>query len=254
MTMQVQLHIEDLLYINYTADPDFVRRLVPDQLNLDLITNAEGRQVALLSAVAFRVASLRSNLLPLPPISFNQINYRTYVDGGEGPGVYFFEMRVDSRLVMMATRATQAPISYEKIDLETTPVMDQTPAVNVHESDSDPAPNTLRYAVRSTSEEGLAAEFVVGGNHAQVGPESVAVPREFITERPVGYLSVANKSLFRIEVQHTLMEALSARVEHARVRIFESYGLLNMNEAMLPHSVMYVPEIVMDTGVPTPKR
>ena len=88
--MQIQMTLEDLLCINYTADPDVVRRLVPASLDLDLITNAEGKQVALLSAVPFRVARLRSSMLPLPGISFNQINYRTYVDGGEGPAVLLF--------------------------------------------------------------------------------------------------------------------------------------------------------------------
>ena len=166
---------------------------------------------------------------------------------------YFFEMRVDSRLVMMATRAAQAPISYENIDLKTTPVTDHTPAVNVGEGNADPAPNTLRYAVRSSSEEGLEAEFVIGGSHAQVGPQPVAVAREFITERPVGYITVANKSLFRIDVEHPPLEALSAHVNHARTRLFESYGLLNMDQAMQPHSVLYVPAVVMGTGIPSPK-
>src|ERR1051325_11263039 len=98
MDMQIQMLIRNLLFISYAVDPDRRRPLVPEGLQLDLIPGASGKPFALVSVVPFQVADVRSSLLPLPRLSFNQINYRTYVNAGEGRAVFFFDMRVNSRL------------------------------------------------------------------------------------------------------------------------------------------------------------
>src|SRR5215208_3089498 len=113
MDMQIQMLIRDLMLINYAVDPARLRPLVPERLELDLIAGANGEPLALLSAVSFHVAEVRSSLLPLPRMSFNQVNYRTYVNAGEGAAVYFFDIRVNSRLVTTTTSFLRLPISYE---------------------------------------------------------------------------------------------------------------------------------------------
>src|SRR4051812_6662825 len=116
MDMQIQMLIHDLLFINYAVDADRLRPLVPEGLELDLITGAGGNRLALVSAVPFQVTDVRSSILPLPRLSFNQITYRTYVNAGEGAGVYFFNMRVSSRLVTTTTSFLRLPITYEDIE------------------------------------------------------------------------------------------------------------------------------------------
>jgi hypothetical protein len=252
MTSQAQMLIRDLLFINYAVDAERLRPFVPAELALDTVTDGRGRAVAFVSAVPFHIASARTSLLPLPSLSFDQINYRAYVDAGEGPAVYFFDMRVSSRLVSAAASIARVPIAYEEISLATAPV--QAGAGAATDVDGDPAPYSLRSTVRSSGPQGLVVDVTIGGRHATVGPEDTAIPTGFITERPVGYITAANNSLFRIEVAHAEMRAISARVEQARAPLLESLGVLNMDEIAAPHSALYVREVSMDLNIPTPKK
>jgi hypothetical protein len=253
MDMQIQMLIRDLMFINYAVDADRLRPLVPEELDLDLVTGANGRPLALVSAVPFTVADVRSTILPLPRLSFNQINYRTYVSAGDGAAAYFFDMRVNSRLVTTATSFLRLPISYDDIEIITAPAPDLSGVGDVDESTYDSAPHTLRCAVTSSGPQGLVADITIGGPQESVGPVGRAVPPDFITGRPVAYVKVGD-SLFKVEVQHPRMDALASHVESVRAPALVSMGLLNMDEAMRPHSVLYVREILMDANVPSPKK
>ena len=253
MDTKIQMLIRDLMFINYALDPDRLRTLVPAELPLDLITGENGRPLALVSAVAFHVAEVRSSLLPLPRLSFNQINYRAYVNAGEGAGVYFFDVRVGSRLVTTTTSFLRLPISYEDIEVITAPAPDLTGASGVDDNTSDAAPRTLRCAVTSSGPQALAADVRVGDRQESVGPKDQAVSPDFITERPVGYIA-AGDSLFKAETEHPNMNAVSTHVESVQAPALVSLGLLNLDETMRPHSVLYVREILMDMSVPSPKK
>jgi hypothetical protein len=253
MDMPIQMLIRDLMLINYAVDPDRLRPLVPEELQLDLIAGANDSPRALVSAVPFHVADVRSGLLPLPPLSFNQINYRTYVNAGDGAAVYFFDIRVNSRLVTTATSFLRLPISYEDIEVLTMPSPDLSGASGIDENIYDPAPHTLRCAVTSSGPQALAADILIGNWQESVGPSDQAVPADFITERPVGYISVGD-SLFKAEVKHPRMDALASHVESVRAPAFVSMGLMNLDETMRPHSVLYVREVLIDTNVPSPKK
>jgi hypothetical protein len=253
MDMQIQMLLRDLMFVNYVVDPDRLRTLVPEGLDLDLIAGANGKPLALLSAVSFRVADVRSSLLPLPRLSFNQINYRTYVNGGEGAAVYFFDMRVNSRLVTTTTGFLRLPITYEDIEIITAPAPDLAGAGENDEVDYDRAPNTLRCAVTSSGPQALAADIRVGGRQEIVGPSDQGITTGFITERPVGYVA-CGESLYKIEVEHAIMDAFASHVESLKAPAFVSLGLLNLDETTRPHSALYVHEILMDTNVPSPKK
>jgi Uncharacterized conserved protein (COG2071) len=253
MDMQIQLLLRDLTFINYALDPDRLRTLVPAELPLDLIAGSNDRPLALVSAVAFHVADVRSSILPLPRLSFNHINYRAYVNAGEGAGVYFFDMRVGSRLVTTATSFLRLPISYEDIEIITAPTPDLTGASGVSENTADGSPRTLRCAITSSGPQALAADIRVGDRQESVGPKDQAVSPDFITERPVGYIA-SGDSLFRMEVEHPNMNAVATHVESVQAPVLVSFGLLNLDETMRPHSVLYVGEILMNVSVPSPKK
>jgi hypothetical protein len=253
MDMHIQMLIRDMLFINYAVDPDRLRPLVPESLNLDLIAGPEGKPRALVSAVAFQVSEVRSSILPLPRLSFNQINYRAYVNAGEGAATYFFNMRVNSRLVTTTTSFLRLPISYEDIEIITAPAPDLAGASGVDVADYDPAPHTLRCAVTSSGPQALAADIRVGMRQENVGPGDQALTPDFITKRPVGYI-VAGDSLYKIQVEHPPVDAFASHVESLRVPAFVSMGLLNLDETMRPHSVLYAREILMNATVPSPKK
>ena len=238
-SIQVQLSLRNLLYINYSVPPERLRALVPDELELDVSTDASGREVAFVSAVSFHVAELRSTLLPLMRPSFDQINYRTYVNAGEGPAAYFFNMSVNSRMVLAGTIMLGMPVSYEEIELTSEP----------HSTVADSELRVVRCAVNS---KGLEAAIEIGARHASIGPEDAAIPPDFITDRYIGYVKSAADGIMKITVEHQKLDSITAHVKSARAPMLESLGILNMDESMRPHSALYVRESVLKTFPPSP--
>jgi uncharacterized protein YqjF (DUF2071 family) len=100
---QIQMVMRDMLFITWAVEPDSVRKMLDARLELDTVRGPDGRDVALVSAVCFHVTDLRSGLLPVPSITFEQVNYRTYVRAGAVPAVFFFEMKINSRMVTALT-------------------------------------------------------------------------------------------------------------------------------------------------------
>ncbi len=228
------------MFINYSVKPDRLRTLVPDELELDTSTDAEGREVAFVSAVPFQVAELRSSLLPIVRPSFDQVNYRTYVNAGEGPAVYFFHMNVNSRMISAATIMQGLPVSHEEIEVTTEP--------------DSPSPDTkvraVRWVMGSEGRAGLEADIEVRGRQTSIGPQDEAIPLDFITERPIGYVKSAADGIMKITVEHPPLDAVTAHVNSVRAPEFEALGILNMDESSHPHSVLYVREAVFRTYPP----
>jgi uncharacterized protein YqjF (DUF2071 family) len=251
MDLQAHLLLRDLLFINYAVDPDRLRPFVPAELQLDTVIDSRGRPRAFLSVVPFHVADVRSGVLPLPLLSFDQINYRAYVNTGEAPGVYFFDMRVNSRLVSATTSFLRMPVEHQDITIETEPVSANVGTSDVEIGQENPAPHTLRYSVASPGPHGLEAEVTIGDRHSSVGPEEEAVPPAFITDRPDGYTTAAG-SLYRISVEHPPLDSLTAHVERVQAPALVSLGILNLDETARPHSVLYVREALFGTKIPRP--
>src|SRR5438309_2022359 len=115
---QIDMVLRDMLFLNWAVEPERVRRLVPERLELDMKTDTAGRTMAFVSAVCFRVADIRSSALLLPSLSFEQLNYRVYVKAGDVPAVCFLDMKVNSRMVTTLTSFLSVPIQYEDIDIK----------------------------------------------------------------------------------------------------------------------------------------
>jgi uncharacterized protein len=252
MDLQAHLLLRDLLFINYAVDPDRLRPFVPAELQLDTLIDGKGRPLAFVSAVPFHVADVRSGLLPLPRLSFEQINYRAYVHGDDGPGVYFFDMRVNSRLVTATTSFLRMPVDHQDISIITEPVSANVGTSDIEIGHENPAPHSMRYSVESPGPHGLEAEVTIGGPHASAGPLDQSVPPAFITDRPVGYTSVASGSLYKISVEHPPLDSLTAHVERVRAPALVTLGIMNLDETAKPHSALYVREALFKTQVPRP--
>jgi uncharacterized protein YqjF (DUF2071 family) len=91
----------DLLFAHWAVDPEALRPLVPQPLEMHL---RDGQ--AWLGVTPFRVAGLRSRgTPPLPWLSrFPELNVRTYVDYGGRPGIYFFSLDAARLAAVAAAR------------------------------------------------------------------------------------------------------------------------------------------------------
>lgn len=222
--------IRDMLFITWAVEPDLVRKLVDARFELDTKAGPEGREVAFVSAVCFRVTDVRSGVLPLPSLSFQQVNYRTYVKAGIVPAICFLEMKVNSRMVTSLTAFLSVPVYYDDIEITT----------------SRGLSDEVDYSVRSG---GLRAEAMIN-RHDQETAEDFVSP-QFITERQVGYAAAGN-GMYRIDVEQSGLDSVSARLQNVKAPSLERLGLLNTDQSPLPYSALYVREALF--GADTPVR
>jgi hypothetical protein len=233
---QITMVLRDMLFLNWAVEPERVRKLVPERLELDTKTDTAGRTMAFVSAVCFRVGDVRSSALLLPSLSFEQLNYRAYVKAGDVPGVCFLDMKVNSRMITTMTSFLSVPIQYEDIEIKIA-------SAELDESGGD---ETLSYAVKSA---GLQAEAVIGGAPAK-GSGGWNIAPEFITDRLVGYVA-AGSGVFSIRVEQPGLNCVSARVESVAAMKLEQLGLLPSGGSTQPHSALYVREALFGADVPT---
>jgi uncharacterized protein YqjF (DUF2071 family) len=102
-----------LLFAHWVVNPEALRPLIPEPLELDLW---EGE--AWLGVTPFVVAGLRARgTPPLPWLSrFPELNVRTYVDYGGRPGIYFFSLDAARfAAVAAARRAYRLPYFHAKM-------------------------------------------------------------------------------------------------------------------------------------------
>lgn len=226
---QLQMIMRDMLFITWAVEPERVRKLVSDRLELDTKTDSTGLEAAFVSAVCFRVTEVRSSALPLVGLSFEQVNYRAYVRAGEVPAVCFLDMKLNSRMVRMLTSFLRVPVNHEDIEINTT-------ASDI---------GGIHYAIRSA---GLRADAVAG--EASVSADTVKITPAFITERLVGYAE-AGEGVFKIEVAQPGLDSISARVVRVEAPRLEQLGLLTPEQSARPHSALYVREASFGADTPT---
>lgn len=220
--------MRDMLFINWAVDPHDARKFVESRLELDTMLDSRGKSMAFASAVCFRVDEVRSSVLPLPPLSFEQVNYRIYVKAEDFPAVVFLDMKVNSRMVTTLTGFLGVPVSYADIKITTKPAVSES----------------RRYVFESS---GLNADVAVGGQSLVPDP---AIEPSFITHRLVGYAR-AGESTYKLDVQHPLLDAIPARVVGVEASTLVELGLLTLEESRRPHSAMYVQEASFGTSAPT---
>lgn len=91
--------LQDVLFLHWTVPADWLCRLLPSELELDLYGGK-----AWISAVLFKARGTHIRGMPALPgmRTFLQLNIRTYVRYGNRHGVYFFSMDANSRTAVQA--------------------------------------------------------------------------------------------------------------------------------------------------------
>lgn len=225
---QLQMTMRDMLFVTWAIEPDTARKLVDERLELDTKVIGDGKDAAFVSAVCFHVSDVRSSVMPVPRLSFAQMNYRLYVKAGGVPAVYFLEMKVNSRMVTALTSFLNVPIRYDDIDIST----------------STEHSGELKYDVQSG---GLSAAAFIAQPRNE-GPED-KIPAEFFTQRLLGYMGAGN-GMFRISVQQPGLDAVPARPQIIQAASLEQLGLLAPQESGKPYSVLYVREALFEADTP----
>jgi len=103
-----------LLFLHWPVPCDQLRRLVPEELSLDLY-----QDTAYLGIVLFGMQDVRHRSCP-PFLSFNflEANVRTYVHYRGNPGIYFLSLDANSRLAVWGARtAWSLPYHHSRMEM-----------------------------------------------------------------------------------------------------------------------------------------
>ena len=97
----VAMRWNELALLHWPVEPERLRPLVPDALELDL---KDGR--AWIGVTPFHMSEVRGRFLPpLPGIAaFPELNVRTYVRAGDRPGIWFFSLDAANELAVTGAR------------------------------------------------------------------------------------------------------------------------------------------------------
>ncbi|MHC5066942.1 MAG: YqjF family protein [Planctomycetota bacterium] len=195
----------DLLFAHWPLKPGQLRKLIPEQLEIDCF---EGQ--AWVGIVPFRMTGVRLRWLPsLPWVSaFPELNLRTYVRYRGQPGVYFLSLDATNPLaVLVARRWYHLPYHRADIDLEY-------------------LGDRIRYACRRRQADAAPADLTV--EYRPLGDCRVADPgsiEHFLVERYALFCTDREGGVLTCRVQHQPWQLQSAEAEFQSNTLASAAGI-----------------------------
>ena len=216
--------LRHLAIVTYAVPAERLARHIPPQAELVTYSH-QGRTVGLVSAVAMQQTGLHYAWLPLPRLSFPQLNYRVYVNYQGEPAVFFLGSVVDQPFAGLTRRLWRVPWHRGAIAL-----------------DADMASGEGRYSVRSLSSLGEGSFSLRGRAPAEVLPpfRSRGEMLRRLTHPLLG-LSWEDGGCRVFRITHPPLQADASRLVSHRLEPLHVWGILKPGEGDHPHSVLYVP-------------
>lgn len=198
----------DGLFCHWPVDPAVVSETLPDRLSV-----ATHGGNAYLSVVAFVMDDIRPRGAPVG-LSFPELNLRTYVEGPDGPGVYFYNLDADDRLgVSVARRLFALPYYRAEMDVSRLGTADR----------SGSASGPVRFTSRRTHSDAPHARF--DATYEPRGEAFAAEPGSldaFLVENYRFYAE--GNRLYRGEIAHEPWTLREAIVDCRTNTLFEANG------------------------------
>ena len=192
-------HWRNLLFLHWPIAPDVIRRLIPQELELDLF---DGQ--AWVGLVPFRMQGIRPRWLPEAfAFNFLECNVRTYVLHNGEPGVYFFSLDASSFLAVWAARLGWSLPYYDARIEETMPE------------------SHIRYQVERTNKARLDVRYRVGHS---LGISLPGTREHFFLERYLLFTGRRNRIL-RGQVSHSAYPVYTAEILELSESLLAASGL-----------------------------
>lgn len=191
----MRMNWHDLLFMHWPIEVDALRRLIPDELEIDTF---DGQ--AWIGIVPFRMTGVAPRYAPNIPFmsSFPELNVRTYVTVNGKPGVWFFCLEATNPIAVRVAR------KYFHL-----PYMDAK--INLSNCNRDNTGKWIGYRSKRTHVNELPAALRV--DYRPIGTGYRAKPGsllEFLTARYCLYSSHQNQ-IYRGEIDHAPWELRDAQ-------------------------------------------
>ncbi|MFC7186576.1 YqjF family protein [Halorubrum yunnanense] len=202
----------DGLFCHWPVDPAVVDETLPEGLS---VATHDGD--AYLGVVAFVMDRIRPRGVPLG-LSFPELNLRTYVEGPNGPGVYFYNLDADDRLGVAVARRLFA-LPYYRAEMS---------ATSAGEDD------TVRFRSRRTHHGVPSAGF--DATYGPVGEAFAAEPGSLAAFLVENYRFYADGNrLYRGEIAHDPWTLREGTAEIRENTLFEANGFERPDDDPIVH-------------------
>ena len=204
-----------LLFAHWPVHPDQLRARVPAALEIDRFDNQSW-----VGIVPFEMSNVAPRGIPAfdPLSTFPELNVRTYVRHRGVPGVYFFSLDADNRLIVAtARRFFHLPYFRASMRIET----------SGHE---------VRYESARRDRHAPPAEF--SARYGAAGPAAAPVPgtlEYFLTERYCLFTVKRSGAVLRVDIHHPPWTLQPAGAEFGRDSMATAAGLTLPDTAPLLH-------------------
>ena len=204
----------DGLFAHWPVDPATVAAELPDGLS---VATHDGD--AYLGVVPFVMEDIRPRGVPTG-LSFPELNLRTYVEGPNGPGVYFHSLDADDRLgVAVARGLFRLPYYRAETDVRRTAASDWIGEKGANASDG------VRFGSRRVHEGAPHARF--DATYAPAGEAFTPEPGSlsaFLLENYRFYTAGESGRLYVGEIDHDPWTLRPAEAEIRANTLFEANG------------------------------
>jgi uncharacterized protein YqjF (DUF2071 family) len=215
--------LADFAIITFDVEPARLAALLPRDFAPEVVTLADGRQRALVSAVPFRDLDFRFGFAPWLRFRFGQTNYRAYVRYRGRRCVWFFGTSLATFWVLIPRYGWKLPWHRDRIQIAAS--WDQE--------------HCQRYQVATTGNWGQA-EVEMEGTDEPTGTldgfaneEDTAV---VLTHPLAGYFRRRDGRLGTYSVWHKRLEMCRGIAKKAEFAVFKDLGLVTPGTT--PHSVL----------------
>lgn len=220
--------LRDFAMVSYDVDPVWLSSLLPSGYGLkpEVVTLADGRRRAFVSAVNFVDRDFRFQLAQVIRASFVQTNYRAYVRRHGERAVWFFGTTLASRLSILPRVLWGMP--WHRVE------------ANLHARWQ--GDRCIEYASSSRGRWGGAELRLVGTGDPISALDGFAAPDQaalVLTHPLTGFFAHRRGGVGRYSVWHERLRPTLGRAIEARFTVFEQLGLVG--SAQEPHSVLLQP-------------
>lgn len=222
--LSVSIEVKDFALITYRVPAERVREHLPPVYSLQT-HHDQGTEWCFVTTTCFLNGDFRPTATSHPRHTFFESTYRTYVDFGGLPAVYFLGRYLETWPIYLAQRAV-ARHTY-KADFD----------VSIERADH----GYHSYTCRASSSAG-DTEFAISATAPPQPKRPWATAEEhaqFLTFRPIGCFTSSVGNQMRGRVDHARLKPSEGRlIGSPRVDFWERHGIVSRAEAAEPYSVL----------------
>lgn len=233
LPMRVDLAVEGFTLINWAVPPERLAAvLLPGLVPTVMVVGRH--RVAWLSIALGRVVTRAIGGLPVPPIAFHQLNYRTYVEGPHGHRLWIFRSVIGPRPAAVAARIAPGFPARAKA-FQFTPRIAGGRLLGV-EAEVGAAGAELDLAVEALDDAPWTPGFAT--------PEAAV---DLLGNVPEALYALGDDRLGLMVANHPPLRPEAGRLVRARLGWLVDQGLLLRSEVAYPASVFLQAEVALPT-------